>query len=344
MSKLLKYSGITTKVRAMKSRLLSIDDYQKLSNSETTTEFTAFLKKHPGYSEFFSNLDEQRLHRGEIERVLNDTIYFDYAKIYRFASIEQRKELNIYFSYFEIKLLKTCLQCVFHKESPIVIPHNKTFIGNHSNIKVEALAESKSMDEFIANLKNTEYYSLFLKLQTTNHHTLFDYQMQLDIYYFQKVWKQIKKHVKGSDSKILNNILGKEIDLLNLLWIYRSKKYYNISASNIYSYIIPVSHRLSKSDLNRLVEANSTEELIKVFESTFYHKAYQDLEDISFEELYFKILKKVYKANKMKYPSSIAPIIYYLFLKTRELDRLTSVLECIRYNLDPNETMKYVLQ
>ncbi|BCN33001.1 V0D/AC39 family V-type ATPase subunit [Anaeromicropila herbilytica] len=340
---LIKYSAITTKVRAMQSHLLTSDDFKKLSNMETTTEFIAYLKKHPGYASFFASFDEQRLHRGEIERILSDTIFFDYAKIYRFASLEQRKILDIYLSYFEIKVLKECLQYIFHKERISEPPRFKPHISSHFNLNVEALTDSKTMDEFISNLRNTEYHSLFLKLQNSSSKSLFDYQIQLDIYYFQKIWGIAKRKLRGTNSNVLSSLIGKEIDLLNILWVYRFKKYYKVNSTDINSCMIPIHYKLSKSDLTKLIETNSLDDFLKAFESTYYYKT-NKLEEMSIEDLYYKILQKAYKTSKVKNPSSIAPIVYYLFLKSQQIDRLTTALECVRYNLEPNETLKYVLQ
>lgn len=343
--KLLAYSGITTKVKAMEGRLLSIEDFQALANADSTNEFITYLKNLPGYSSFFANLNEHELHRGEIERILFGSIYYDYTKIYRFATIKQRKLLSIHSSHYEINVLKLCLQNIFNKENTATNLSNiNTFFKTHSELRVEALAESQTLDEFISNLKGTEYYSLFVTLQNTHHETLFDYQMQLDIYYFKKTFHIIKKHLKGNDYKVLSQILGKEIDLLNILWIYRSKKYYDVDAGNIYSYIIPINFKLSKDQITKLVEANSVEEFKTIVENTYYYKAYNNLEELSFESLYYKILETVYKVATRMYPYSIAPVIYYLFRKSKEVDQLTTVLECIRYKLEPNETMNYILQ
>ena len=41
-------------------------------------------------------------------------------------------------------------------------------------------------------------------------------------------------------------------------------------------------------------------------------------------------------------PYSIATINTYLFLKEEELKRLTTVMECVRYQISPAETMRYV--
>ena len=48
--------------------------------------------------------------------------------------------------------------------------------------------------------------------------------------------------------------------MLNLQWIYRSKKYYHMTPADIYALLIPVHYRLSRREISALVEAGDEEE------------------------------------------------------------------------------------
>ena len=113
MGRLLEYSGITTKIRAMKSRLLTDSDYRELSGTKSVTDALVYLKKKPAYSLLFANRDERSLHRNEIENILTKSVYMDYQKLYRFASAGQRKILDLYFGRYETSLIKRCMRMVF---------------------------------------------------------------------------------------------------------------------------------------------------------------------------------------------------------------------------------------
>ncbi len=91
MGNLLSYSGTTTKIRAIRSRLLTPDNYRELASSKNVTEALAYLKKQPGYRDLFAGVEESGLHRSDIEKMLTNAIYIDFQKIYRFAPVEQRK-------------------------------------------------------------------------------------------------------------------------------------------------------------------------------------------------------------------------------------------------------------
>lgn len=80
MGDLMKYSAIATKIRAMESRLLKKEDYRRLAEMASVPQAVAYLKKIPAYSALFGSRDENQLHRGEIEKLLIGTLYFDFQK------------------------------------------------------------------------------------------------------------------------------------------------------------------------------------------------------------------------------------------------------------------------
>ena len=344
MNDLLTYSGITTKVRAMEANFISKNDYERIAGLESVAEFIAFLKNHPGYSGIFKGLDEYEMHRGQAEGLLINGLYLDFSKIYQFAHIDQRETLNLIFFRYEVNVLKACIQLIYNEEDTYDLSLFSTFFSSHSKVNVKALAASHSMEEYINNLKGTEYYHLFNGLQIMNPLTSFDYEMQLDIYYFKKMWKLKEKQLKGDNLKSMTHSLGTEIDLLNIMWLYRSKKFYDIRSTDSYAYIIPLNYKLTKPELVKLMETATIDEFIVVLLTTYYGNISQSLINGSMEFTCLKIISKIYKNDKSNYPSSMAPINNYLFQKQNEVRRLTTALECIRYKLSLQDTLSYVLQ
>ena len=91
----ISYSGINTKVKAMKTKLISKEDFIKILNLESVADLISYLKKHPGYHELFQKYDEREVHRGEAERVFINGLYLDYTRIYRFANDSKEKILSL---------------------------------------------------------------------------------------------------------------------------------------------------------------------------------------------------------------------------------------------------------
>ena len=48
MGTLLSYSGLSTKIRAMQSKLMTEKQYQEISQLESVPQVVAYLKKQPG--------------------------------------------------------------------------------------------------------------------------------------------------------------------------------------------------------------------------------------------------------------------------------------------------------
>lgn len=345
MDTMLSYSGINTKVKAMHPKLISDEDYQKIANLDTVADFVAYLKKHPGYNEFFQKYDEREIHRGEAERVLINSLYMDYTKIYRFANDNQRQDLELVFFRYEINVLKTCIRLIHSSESnayDLSVFH--PFFSKHSQINVAALSTSRSMDEYIQNLRGTEYYNMLSKLHTKPGLTSFDYEMSLDVYYFTKSWRLKDTILKGDNRTAFTQRMGTEIDLQNIMWIYRSKKMYDMSSAQIFTYLIPVNYKLGVSQLSRLVQAVTLDEFFNILSSTRYRFFLNYLKDGTMEQEYVRIINKIFLTNMTRYPASMTSVNYYLFRKDMEIGQLTSALECIRYKLDVKKKLDYILQ
>ncbi|MHB8131714.1 MAG: V-type ATPase subunit [Mobilitalea sp.] len=344
MNSTLSYSGINTKVRAMNPKLISSDDFQKITNFETVADFIAFLKKHPGYSELFQKYDEREVHREEAERVFINGLYLDYTKIFRFADDEQRQDLELVFFRYEINVLKACIRLIHNNENAYDLSIFHPFFSKHSQINVDLLSVSHSMEEYIQNLKGTEYYDMLAKLNNKPGLSSFDYEMSLDIYYFTKSWRLKDKILKGNNRKAFTQRMGTEIDLLNIMWIYRSKKMYDMNPAEIFTYLIPVNYQLTIAQLSRLVASVTLDEFMNLLITTRYKSFITFLKNGTMEREYVRRINKIYLINMTRYPASMTVVNYYLFRRDMEIGRLTSALECIRYGLDLKNKQEYILQ
>ena len=108
---LFRYSGLTTKVRAMSGALLSKEDFDQISTLGNVPEVVAWLKKKPSYGKVLGNENENTMHRGQAEGRIKRSFYADFSKLYRFSNMEQRNFLDTYFRRYEITCLKNRRSC-----------------------------------------------------------------------------------------------------------------------------------------------------------------------------------------------------------------------------------------
>ena len=343
MGNLLAYSGIVTKIRAMESKLLKPEQFTEIANLGNVPEIVDYLKKNTAYAEVLDSLDESQIHRGNIEKVLIQSLYHDYTKIYRFCGQKQRRFLKLHMKSYEIDLINYCLRIVInHYKQPFDLNYKRAFFDRYSQISIEKLITSRTTDELVENLKDTEYYVPLRKLKDSQNVTLYDYDLTLNLYYFTTIWKEQKKVLKKADLDLFMRDFGSRIDLLNLQWIYRAKKYYNMKPADIYLLLIPIHYKLSTDLVKELVEAPGLEEFENAVARTSYARHYNFRQDLTIEQMYSECLNYLYTVDRRRNPYSIAAVNTYLFLKEEELKKLTTAMECIRYSLTPGETLAYV--
>ena len=91
MGNLLSYSGISTKIRAMQSKLTREEQIREILELSSVPQVAAYLKKTPEYSKLWASLDETTSHRGLLEKSLKTSIFHNFSKIYQFSNPEQRR-------------------------------------------------------------------------------------------------------------------------------------------------------------------------------------------------------------------------------------------------------------
>lgn len=224
MGNLLEYSGIVTKIRAMRAKLLTPKQFEEIAGLGSVLEIVDYLKKNTAYADVLEMLEEDQLHRGNIEKVLTQSLYHDYTKIYRFCGQKQRRFMKLLVKNYEIDLINYCLRIVINRyKQPFDINYKRPFFDRYSQISIEKLITSRTTDELVENLKDTEYYAPLKKLKDAQNVTLYDYNLTLDLYFYTSTWKEQKKLLKKKDLELFIHERGSKIDLLNLQWIYRAK-------------------------------------------------------------------------------------------------------------------------
>ncbi len=344
MGNILEYSGIVTKIRAMEAKLLSPEQFTQIAGMGSVPEIAEYLKKNTAYADVLNSLAQDQIHRGNIEKLLTQSLYHDYTKLYRFCGQKQRRVMKLIMKNYEVDLINYCLRIVINRyKQPFDLNYKKAFFDRYSQISIEKLITSRTTDELIENLKGTEYYVPLKKIKDSQQDvTLYDYNLALDLYFFTSTWKEQKKVLKKEDLEIFIRDRGSRIDLLNLQWIYRAKKYYNMKPADIYLLLIPIHYKLSTDLVKEMVEAPGLEEFEAALARTTYARHYNFQQDLTVEKMYTDCLRALYAADRRRSPYSIAAINTYLFLKEEEIKKLTTAMECVRYGLSPGETLAYV--
>ena len=339
---LLAYSGITTKVRAMESRLLKPEQFRELAEQEDVRSAADYLKEQPAYAEVFDGLDDTKLHRGYIEQILTQSEYQDFTRLYRFSSMKQRKFLDLYFKHYEVEVIKKLLRHMLGgREGQTDLSMFQGFFEKHSELDLETLCRAKNFSEFTEALEGTVYGKLLSQMQEKGQTGLFDCELKLDLFYFQLLWKLRNKLLSKTERKILDDCFGSRLDLLNIQWICRARSFYRLSQAEIYALLIPVHYRLRADKVKLLVEAGDDAKFFAVLRETPYGKQ-EELQTGQMPDIQLlsnQMLNRIYGRTGHRYPHSPAVLDSYLYRKELEMRKIVTALEGIRYGLPASEIM-----
>ena len=335
MGSLISYSGISTKVKAMERFRIRPEQFEAMADLGSVPEAVQFLRSNPSYEKAFSKASEDELHRGKIEQLLNLSKYHDFAKLYRFANVGQRRFLDLYFMHYEIDILKTCLRnAAGNRESAQDLSGFKEFFDKHSDMDLVQLSQCRSIEDVIRGLKGSAYYEPLEKLLEQGKATLPACETAMDMLYFKTIWKIKDKYLSKAEAKMLAQCFGTKMDMLNFQWICRAKKYYNLSEGDIYALIIPIQYHVTKKEIQTMAQAENMEQVYGVIKNSWYKcQNIEELMDQGLGNAAKELTDKIYELTSRKEPYSAAVLNSYLYFKEREIEQIITTIEKIRYGM-----------
>lgn len=340
---LFRYSGLTAKVRAMSGKLLTQEDFLRLGSMANVPEVIAYLKKKPSYEALLEKEDERNLHRGQAEGLIMQSLFVDFARLYRFSNLEQRRFLNGYFMRYEINFLKAVIRSILTRGEPLTDTEEyREIFERHSAISLKQAVNADTMEGLIAALSGTVYRKVLADVYGSARRELFDYELALDLFFFLNYWKMVKKELKAEDQEAIAQSAGAQIDAVNLTWIYRAKKYYGMSAAQIYALIVPIHYRLTRELVKRMAEAADVNELLGIMETTKYGRFLEGEDNPKLERCMDAMQEAVHEVLLRKKPYSAACLDVYLYRKEQEAHKIITAMECVRYGLPSEKIREYL--
>ena len=327
------YPSINTKLNGMYSKRIKKEHFEELIKQTTTKQAIDLLKN---FNSDFKSLEDNPK-RIKIKKVLDDVMIKDIKKIRRLLNKNDKNIFEHFISIYEIK----CIKIIFRK----LVSNN--YINDYSNeienwttnlfkrIKgIENLNDDYEL--FLSIIKRTPYYSIFL--DNMNNINLFEIENKLDKLYFENMIKLTQNY--NTD---LRDIIGRIIDLNNIIWIYRIKKNYKFSEDEIKSILIKSKYLLKKSDINQLIQVENEIQIKDVLNLTYYAKEinFNDLENL--EELVDKYIYKICKKYFRKNIFNLTSIYAYVIMQEKQNNDIVNVIEGIRYNLNSEELRKKLI-
>lgn len=338
----IQYGAVSAKVHVLKRGLLQKADYAVLAQQKTVPDACAYLKNETAYRSVLENVNEHTVHRTELERYIKAAYAHDAVKLVSFDNGKNKAFYQYIYVKTELDVIKNILRSLANDEQPEYdIP---PVLLRHFTVDVNRLLTSADIPEFLDNLAGSRYEAMLAPLvQQKEHQNLFSIEMTLDMYYYQLVEK-LRRALPGAlDRKLLAETTGAELDILNLFWIFRCKKYFDLPRELVYSYLIPNHGRITRDEMVRLVEAPAVEAFIAEVRQTPYGKVFENYTGEFFHKKYAEYVYNLHQKFFRLYPYSVLAVVSYLHCKEIEISNITTMIEGIRYGLAPEAILPYVV-
>lgn len=327
----------------MLGKMLKADDYDQMIHQKDVRSVVMYLKNNTYYGQALEEIKEHDVHRGHVEVLLYRAELTDALKIAKFLKGNEKTIYRYVYRKQEIEDLKKMLRTLQQGASLSTLDRRRLFVSRYSRIDFNKALEAKSISELINTIKDTNFYQILKPLlKGDNNIDLFAAEMALDTYYFLKIKDQLKTLASGRDSEILRDYFGSEADIKNLMWIYRGKHYYKLPKEMLYRYLIPFGNRLKRSLADQMIEAKDEEQLLKLMKEGPYGIVF-DSDMIDWERRFMQKFLKMQLSNLRMYPYSLAPIVGYVYAKETEIYNITTIIEGVRYNVEPERIRKMLI-
>ncbi|BED92957.1 MAG: V-type ATPase subunit [Candidatus Paraimprobicoccus trichonymphae] len=324
--------AVLSKVRALYGKRLTNLNYKNLISCNTIEEIIEYLKTKTNYSYILGNIDRESLNRIVLERLLKKELlyFFDVLSRYDLASGEN------FFSYMiiktEIQEIMYFLTLLLADKTENLVYNLPSFFSKHTKINFAKFSKINNFSGFLDLIKKTCYYKLLKRFEIEDL-DLNIVETILYTYLYDMTFGIIRKYLKSSAKKELLDLFNVYIDLMNIVRIFRAKKYYNLEEKSILRLMFPFGNLGSKC-LREFIETEDSNEFEKKLkESKIGKKWFKENFENNIDKIPKKIRFKKSIHNIRFSMSSPVVLMSYVFLKEIEITNIINIIESVKYKL-----------
>ena len=338
-------NAILAKARAMYGKCLKDTDYQNLMDCKTVAEIAAYLKQRTNYASVMSGLNETEIHRGQLEPVLRQNIYFDVFALSRYALEDTLAFSDFIIAKMEIEQIIRCLILVNIGKAEEYVYSMPLSLDKFSKISLKALASVRSYDDMMSAMKGTWYYQVMLGFRPKDNSkiNITELEIALENKNYSKVIETMAEGKNKGDRKELRDIFSAMLDFENMSRIIRLKKYYHFTQEQIVPLLIPYG-RLSKKILSDLCSAESVSEIFELSRTTYLGRLMSKLQYNDPTQMTDAMIYNYCRHHLRLSPNPTIVMISYVYLREIELKNIINLIEATRYNIPADEKSRLLIK
>lgn len=337
-------NAVLSKARAMYGKRLTEKDYLDLLSCKSVSEVALYLKTKTHYASLMTEVNENAIHRGQLETIIKKKAFFDLSALCRY-------EITIGDYFHKYILEKTEIEQIMRyatlmganraDEYLFEIPE---YLDRHTRVDFNALRKSKSFDDIINALDGTKYKSIIEPFSPKENQIVNYAAMENALYtdLYKNLFDTINSKARGNEKEQLSKLFNFIVDYSNFIKIYRLKTVGNFNYNDIKNYIIPLG-TISKKQMIDICNAETANLCVSYMKKTSVGRLLTKIEYNNLSEIDKKIL---YMTCSKSMRFSVYPtvtMLSYIFLLDIEISNITIIIEGIRYQLQSNQIADLII-
>ncbi len=328
-------SAVISKARSKFGRRLTDKDYKALMKSSNVAGVVSYLKSHTHYADVLSKINEAEVHRGNLETIIKQKLFYDFDSLCRYEMSEGSPFSEFIVRRYEIEQLVhflLLLSCNKVEEYIFALP---AYFDKHTELDLYRLSRCRDFDSFLDVLGKSEYKKILKNFppDTCGVINIADAEDAMNVYSYKELYSAISKRKSKKEKENLKALCDNVNDFCNISRVLRLKKYYSMNPKQVMSHMLPYGS-IKPSKLRQMCEAPTYEDLLPIIATTRVGKRikFTDIEkeeQVSFMNRYDMCKKNLYYSQD---PAVV--LLSYMYVCEAELKNIITVIEGVRYSSD----------
>jgi V/A-type H+/Na+-transporting ATPase subunit C len=234
-----RYASVNARMRGLYAQLLDEERWRNLLLAESLPAALETLR---------GTVYEQALASGEqglepslerIERRLLGKVADDCRRVITFMSGAARQLIIVWWQHFELENLKAVFRGLDQKMPPAQIEQFLIPLGDYETLPWEALLHEHSLAGVVERLSDSHYINPLRAAYPIYQRegSMFPLEVALDIRYYRDI-VVASNRLGRAEREEARQVFGTHLDILNILWAFRYRVYYGLSAEEIVNYTL----------------------------------------------------------------------------------------------------------
>lgn len=323
-------------IRSIYGQRLTKTDYRELTGMHNVSEVAAYLKETPAYADVLADIEPSLVHRGHFESVLARSIFEHDMHICKLERLQNTPFFRFFIMDYEVQELLKAIQ-LLPDDNADYISVMASWLAPYACFPLDDLARAKTPQDIVDAIAHTPYQAALKAFYTNNDHPsdFIACEIALRSCYLEHLRSDAKNVCKGSDLQALNDLIGEQVDLINLINAYRLKSVFHTDEDTLAHMMLPVAGKLPKRVLQQLYDAPDADAFRRVLRTTRYGRLLGtgtlNFDHVQMEHA-FQMLRFQTARNALHFSGHAAVSLYAIhYLFQVEVQNLITIIESIRY-------------